>query len=155
MAGADPLRGAAAGIAAAAVWAAQESLDIQLFDYPYSDSELLGRSVVPKGDGWRLPGLAIHLGNGAVFGAVYALAAPRMPGPGIAKGAAAGLAEHLATWPLTSVTNDSHPARRRLPKLYGVRRAFWQSVWRHLLFGAILGALEERWRRGYAESAPA
>jgi hypothetical protein len=147
--------GAAAGAAAAAVWAAQEPLDMRVFGVPYSDSELLGRAVVPKGGGWRPAGFAMHVGNGAVFGALYSLAAARVPGPGVVKGAAAGMAEHLATWPLTRFVPRRHPAARRIPKLYGNRPAFWQAVWRHLLFGALLGGLEERLRRGYSDRAPA
>jgi hypothetical protein len=34
------------------------------------------------------------------------------------------------------------------------RRAFWRAVWRHLLFGALLGVLEERVARGYAARTP-
>lgn len=128
---------------------------MRVFGHPYSDPELLGRFFFPRGDGWRGPGYALHAANGAAFGAVYALAASRVPGPGVAKGAAAGLGEHLATWPLTRWVNSAHPARRRLPRLYGEPRAFWQSVWRHVLFGAVLGALEQRLRRGYAHRTPA
>jgi hypothetical protein len=135
--------GAAAGAVAAAVWAAQEPLDIKAFGVAYSDPELLAK---PLGES-RLVGLPIHVANGAAFGAVYSMIAPRVPGPGVAKGAAAGMTEHLATWPLT----------RFLPgvQLWGNRRAFWQAAWRHLLFGAILGALEERLAAGYADRAPA
>jgi hypothetical protein len=135
--------GAAAGAVAAAVWAAQEPLDIKAFGVAYSDPELLAK---PLG-GSRLVGLPIHVANGAAFGAVYSMIAPRVPGPGVAKGAAAGMTEHLATWPLT----------RFLPgvQLWGNRRAFWQAAWRHLLFGAILGALEARLAAGYADRAPA
>jgi hypothetical protein len=148
------LGGAAAGAAAAMVWAAQEPLDIRVFGVPYSDTELLGRAVVPKGEGWRAAGWALHAGNGLLFGAAYSLAAARLPGPGVLKGAAAGMAENLATWPLTRLVPRLHPAARKIPQLYGSRRAFWQAVWRHLLFGALLGALEERFARGYADRAP-
>jgi hypothetical protein len=144
------MRGAAAGAFAALVWAAKQPLDMRVFGSSYSDHEVLGRAVVPKGDGWRSAGLAIHAGNGAIFGALYALVAPRVPGPGWLKGAAAGFGEHLATWPLTALVPRWHPAARKIPELYGNRRAFWQSVWRHVLFGVALGALEERLRRGYA-----
>jgi hypothetical protein len=128
------LGGAAAGAAAATVWAAQEPLDIKVFGVEYSDTELLAKPV----GGNRVAGWVIHVLNGAAFGALYSLVATRVPGPGAAKGAAAGMTEHLATWPLT----------RFLPgvDLWGNRRAFWQAVWRHLLFGALLGAIEERVR---------
>ena len=116
---------------------------MQVFGVDYSDPELLAK---PFG-GSRAAGLPIHLANGAIFGAVYSLVAGRAPGPGAAKGAAAGMTEHLATWPLT----------RFVPgvKLWGNRDAFWQAVWRHLLFGLILGVLEERLNEGYADGAPA
>src|SRR3954469_23225515 len=92
------LRGGAAGALAAAVWAAQEPLDMRVFGVPYSDPELLGRAVVPTGDGWRRAGLVLHAGNGFVLGALYSLVARRLPGPAVVKGAAAGMTEHLATW---------------------------------------------------------
>jgi hypothetical protein len=148
------LGGGAAGVVAAAVWAAQEPLDIRVFGVRYSDPELLGRAVVPKGDGWRPVGLALHAANGFAFGALYSLVAGRLPGSGPVKGTAAGITEHLATWPLMRFVPRWHPAARRLPRLYGNRRAYWQSAWRHLLFGALLGTLEERLRRGYADAAP-
>jgi hypothetical protein len=146
--------GATAGAAAAVVWAAEEPLDMWVFGVAYSDPELLGRAVVPTGEGWRPVGLGLHAANGLVFGALYSLAAGRLGGPASVKGAAAGIAEHLATWPLTRFVPRWHPAARRLPKLYGNRAAFWQSAWRHLVFGVLLGMLEERLRRGYADPAP-
>jgi hypothetical protein len=136
------LRGAAAGATAATVWGAQEPIDIRVFGVAYSDTELLAK---PFG-GRRAAGWAAHVANGAIFGAVYSVAAARVAGPGAVKGAAAGMAENLATWPLT----------RFLPgvDLWGNRRAFWQAVWRHLLFGVLLGVLEERLGRGYPDGAP-
>ena len=86
----------------------------------------------------------MHVGNGALFGAMYANVGPRLPLPPVLRGPALGLAEHLATWPLVSITDRFHPARRELPKLAGNRPAFLQSVWRHLLFGLVLGEIERR-----------
>ena len=105
---------------------------MRVFGVPYSDPELLAK---PFG-GSRAAGIPLHLANGALFGALYSLVAPRLPGRGPVKGMAAGMAEHLATWPVT----------RFLPgvQLWGNHRAFCQAVWRHLLFGAVLGALEAR-----------
>src|SRR6187551_3332974 len=91
------LRGALAGAAAAAVWAAQQPLDKRVFGVDYDDAELLGRLARVRG-------------------------------------AAAGLAEHLATWPGTLVI-DRLSLGRDLPKLWGDPRAFAQATWRHLLFG--------------------
>jgi hypothetical protein len=128
---------------AAGVWAAQEPLDKRVFGVDYSDPELMAKPV----GGSRLIGLTIHAANGAVFGALYGLVADHLDGPGALKGAAAGMAEHLATWPAT----------RFIPgvKLWGNHRAFAQAVWRHLLFGALLGIAYERLSEGYADDAPA
>jgi hypothetical protein len=75
------LRGALAGAAAAAVWAAQQPLDRRVFGVAYDDTEVLGRWVVPSGGGWQPAGVAFHLVNGAVFGAAYANVAPSLPVP--------------------------------------------------------------------------
>jgi hypothetical protein len=137
------LRGALAGGAAAAVWAAQQPLDRRVFGSDYDDTELLGRWVAPSGP-WQTPGVALHLVNGAVFGAVYANVAPSLPVPPVLRGPLAGLAEHLATWPGVAVVDRVHPARSKLPQLWGSGRAFAQAAWRHVLFGFVLGELERR-----------
>jgi hypothetical protein len=139
--------GALAGAAAAAIWAAQQPLDKRVFGSKYDDVELLGR-LVQHGRRWQLPGLAIHLSNGAVFGAAYALVRPLFPGPPLVAGVTAGLVEHAGFWPLTRVVDQLHPARRRLEPLWGNRRAFAQATWRHLLFGLALGELERRLNAG-------
>jgi len=145
------LRGAVSGVVAAAVWALQQPLDKLVFSSRYDDVELLGRAVV-RGDAWYPAGLALHLGNGALFGVLYANLAPVVPLPAPARGPAAGLAEHLALWPLVSLTDRLHPAREQLPSLAGSRRAFAQAAWRHFLFGLVLGELD---RRLNAEPEPA
>ncbi len=137
------LRGALAGAVAAAVWSVQQPLDRRVFGVPYDDTELLGK-LVTRGPAWPFVGAAMHVANGAVFGAVYAAAAPSVPLPAWARGPAAGLAEHLATWPGTKVMDRVHPARDEMPSLSGDRRAFAQATWRHLLFGVVLGELERR-----------
>ena len=96
-----------------------------------------GRAEIPVGT-------AIHLLNGAVFGAVYANVAPPLPVPPWARGPLAGLAEHLATWPLASVVDRVHPARDRSRPSPASGAAFGQATWRHLLFGLVLGELERR-----------
>jgi xanthosine utilization system XapX-like protein len=126
--------GALAGAVAAAVWAAQQPLDKRLFRSDYDDVEVLGK-LVTRDSGWQAAGLAIHMANGAAFGAVYALLRPFLPGPPQLAGVAAGLGEHVATWPLTALVDRD---------LAGDRRAFAQSAWRHALFGLVLGELERR-----------
>ncbi|MGN6166700.1 MAG: hypothetical protein ACTHQQ_00820 [Solirubrobacteraceae bacterium] len=145
------LRGAACGALAASVWALQQPLDKLAFSSPYDDVELLGKAVT-KGDGWYRVGLAIHVVNGALFGGVYSNVAPTIPIPAPLRGPLVALVEHLALWPLTSMTDRVHPARNDLPALSASRAAFAQAAWRHLLFGFVLGELE---RRVNAEPEPA
>jgi hypothetical protein len=82
--------------------------------------------------------------NGAIFGAVFSLSRPVLPGPEPARAMLAALAEHVALWPLGRISDRFHPARRELPRLTGNGRAFAQATWRHALFGAALGAFELR-----------
>jgi hypothetical protein len=137
------LNGAVAGATAAAVWAAQQPLDKRLFGSRYDDVELLGK-LVTRTNAWPAAGIALHLSNGAVFGAVYALGRPLFPGPPLAAGVVAGLAEHVMLWPLGALVDRHHPARVDLERLGGNRRAFAQAGWRHVVFGAVLGGLERR-----------
>jgi hypothetical protein len=127
--------GALAGTLAAAVWAAQQPLDKRLFGSDYDDVELLGKLLPLEGSNRTAAGLGLHLANGAAFGAVYTLLRPLIPGPAQTAGPVAGLAEHLATWPLIGLVDRSLASNRRI---------FLQSAWRHLLFGLVLGELERR-----------
>jgi hypothetical protein len=147
------LRGALAGAAAAAVWAAQQPLDQRVFGVAYDDVELLGRFVTDGPASYPI-GLAIHVANGALFGAAYANAAHALPIPPVLRGPLAGLAEHLATWPGTAALARVHPAAGDLPKLWGSSRAFAQASWRHVLFGAVLGELERRLNPPDSEPRP-
>src|SRR4051794_41725874 len=115
--------GALAGAAAAAVWAAQQPLDKKAFGSDYDDVELLGK-LVTRDSGWQASGLAIHMANGAAFGAAFTLLRPFIPGPPQTAGAAMALAEHVATWPLTRLADRHHPARTELESLGGNSRAF-------------------------------
>jgi hypothetical protein len=135
------LGGAIAGSLAAAVWAAQQPLDKRVFGSDYDDVELLGK-LVTRGREWPLVGLAMHMANGAAFGALYAQARPFVPAPPVAAGLATGLAEHALSWPLVGLVDGHHPARGDMPTLWGNRRALLQATWRHALFGAVLGGLE-------------
>ncbi len=137
------LNGALAGMVAAGVWAAQQPLDKRVFESDYDDVELLGKLAV-RDASWPAAGAAMHLANGAIFGAVYAQLRPFAPGPPLAAGLAAGMIEHFGLWPLVRLVDRYHPARKELTPLSGNVRALAQGAWRHLLFGAVLGALERR-----------
>jgi hypothetical protein len=137
------VNGALAGALAAAVWAAQQPLDKRAFGSDYDDVELLGKLVTRDGN-WQAAGLALHMGNGAAFGAVYALLRPLFPGPPVVAAVGAAMAENAGFWPLARLVDRHHPARRELTTLAGNRAAFAQATWRHLLFGLVLGELERR-----------
>jgi hypothetical protein len=144
------VNGALAGAAAALLWAAQQPLDKRLFGSGYDDVELLGK-LVTRDSSWPLAGAALHVYNGAIFGAVYSQARPFIPGPASGRGVLAAFAEHAALWPLLVRASDRyHPARDDLPPLTGNRRAFAQATWRHVLFGVVLGELERRLNRADA-----
>ncbi len=125
------LRGALAGGTAAGVWLVQQPLDRRVFAVEYDDARMLGR-LVGRGPG---TGALLHVGNGALFGAIYAAAAPKLPLPAPLRGPLAGLAEHVGSWPAIALVE---------PDLVGSPRAFAQATWRHLLFGIVLGELERR-----------
>ena len=137
------LRGAVCGAIAAAVWALQQPIDKLVFGSRSDDVELLGKAVT-RGEGWYPLGFALHMNNGALFGAAYANLVPSLPIAPELRGPAVALVEHMITWPLVALTDHFHPARRQLPAMAGNRRAFAQATWRHALFGVVLGELERR-----------
>lgn len=137
------LRGAICGAVAAGVWALEQPLDKSLFSSRFDDVELLGKALT-RGQGWYPAGLALHLQNGALFGALYSSVAPVLPLPPALRGPAVALTEHLVSWPFCAASDRLHPARDELPALWGNRRAFAQATWRHLLFGLVLGELDRR-----------
>jgi hypothetical protein len=134
-------RGAAAGVVAAAAWAAGEPVLRRLARTPYSDVRLLGRAVTP-GRGWPVVGLALHLANGALFGASFA----RLGLRGVRAGIIAAEAENLALWPGLLVVDRVHPDRRAgdWPPLARNPRVAAYAIAAHALFGFVLGRLTER-----------
>ena len=133
-------RGGVAGAVATVVMTLEQPLDQRLFDSNYDDVEILGK-LVTRGDGWRPIGFVLHVQNGAILGAAYARLKPSLPGPAVFRGLLVGLTEHIATWPMVSLMDRYHPARKELPKLAANRRAFGQATIRHAVFGIVLGLL--------------
>ena len=130
-------RGAAAGAVAAGVWAAAEPLAARAFGTDYTDVRLLGRMVGRRR--WALAGTAVHLANGAAFGALFAGTGGRGPRAGLAL----AMVETVATWPGMALLDRVHPDRRsgRWPALVTDRRVFAQEVVMHALFGVLLGLM--------------
>jgi hypothetical protein len=136
------LHPAAAGAVAALVWGALEPVDQRLFRCDYSDVAILGKAVT-RGPASRAVGLALHAGNGALFGLAYDTVRKRIDGDDRRLALSMALAEHVALWPLTYVVDRLHPARgeRGLPLLATNGRAFAQATLRHAVFGVVLGRL--------------
>ena len=134
------MRGAVAGIAAAAAWIAAEPVARRICGTPFTDVRALGRPV--SRTHWRAAGTAIHLANGAAAGIAF----ERLGLRGWKAGVAVFQAEHLATWPLMVVVDRWHPDRRSgvWPPLARNSRVFAQEAAVHALFGAVLGLLLER-----------
>jgi hypothetical protein len=124
-----------AGTAAAAVWAAAEPTLGRAFRTSYSDVRLLG-GLTGRGP-WT--GLALHLVNGAVFGALF----ERLGGRGPLRGMLAAQTENLALWPAMLWAQRVHPAcaSGEWPPLFADRRILAYEVAAHGLFGAVLGFL--------------
>jgi len=131
-----------------------QPLDKRVFKTEYDDVELLGKALT-RGDGWYAAGLAMHLSNGAAFGGLYASLAPTLPLPPVLRGPVVAVGEHVFLWPLVAVTDRLHPARDQLPRLGGNRRAFYAGLWRHALFGFVLGELERHLNADPPASPPA
>jgi hypothetical protein len=130
------MRGVAAGIVAAAVWAAAEPALGRALGVPwYSDRRLLGGlfRVGPEA------AIGIHLVNGALFGATFERVGLRGP----ASGVLLAQAESIVLWPAMAVVDRVHEDRRSgpWPPLLQNRRVFAYEVAVHALFGAVLGGL--------------
>jgi hypothetical protein len=136
-------RAALAGAAAATAWAAVQPLDKRIFGCDYSDVALLGKAVT-RSRVWPLAGLAVHAGNGAMFGLAFRELQVRTGYEPRRLALTLALAEHVALYPLNAVVDRSHPARGEKgvpPDLFTSPRAFAQATFRHALFGVLLGRL--------------
>jgi hypothetical protein len=126
-----------AGFTAAAAWAAAEPALRRLFGTSYSDVRALGAPLSQRH--WRAAGTALHLANGAAAGVAFR----RLGFRGWKAGVLVFQAEHLATWPLTTLVDRFHPDRRSgaWPPLLRNGHVFAQEAAVHALFGAVLGGL--------------
>jgi hypothetical protein len=123
------------------VWAAAEPLDRRVFGSDYSDVALLGKAFT-RSRLWPAVGLAVHAGNGAIFGLAYRELEVRTGYEPRRLALVLALAEHVALYPLSAVVDRRHPAsgERGVPRnLLSSPRAFAQATARHALFGWALG----------------
>ena len=130
------MRGMVAGIVAAGVWAASEPALGRAFGIPwYSDRRLLGGLVRIGPEA----AIAIHLANGALFGATF----ERLGLGGPVSGVVMAQAESLSLWPAMALVDRLHEDRGSgdWPPLFRNGRVFAYEVTAHALFGAVLGGL--------------
>ena len=113
------MRAALAGAVAATVWGLQEPFDRRVFRCDYSDVRLVG-------------GLHVHALNGALFGLVFEAIRRRTDVEPRRLAVALALAEHTALWPVLGFFDRD---------LVRSPRAFAQGLYRHALFGVVLGRL--------------
>jgi len=113
------MRAALAGAVAATVWGLQEPFDRRLFGCDYSDVKLVG-------------GLGVHALNGALFGLAFDFIRKRTSVDQRRLAVGLALAEHTVLWPLLGFFE---------PEVVKKPRAFAQGIYRHALFGAVLGRL--------------
>jgi len=135
------VRGAVAGIIAAAAWIAAEPVVRRACGTDgYSVVRLLGRPVSRRH--WRPAGIALHLANGAAAGVAFRRIGLR--------GWKAGLVmlqlEGAATWPVMAVADRLHPDRLEpgWPSLFRNARVFGHEAAGHAVFGVVLGLLLPR-----------
>ena len=113
------MRAALGGAVAATVWGIQEPLDRRLFRCDYSDVQLVG-------------GLGVHALNGALFGVAFDVVRRRTRLDQRRLAVVLAVAEHCALWPALALIDR---------ELVRSPRAFAQGVYRHVLFGVVLGRL--------------
>ena len=134
-------RSAAAGAAAAAVWALQEPLDTRVVGHDYSDVAFLGK-LITRGPSWWPLGFAVHVTNGAVFGLAFDKVRHRLDVDQRRLAIGMALGEHFVLFSLGAAVDRYHPARGEpgLARMFS-KRAFVLATWRHALFGWVLGRL--------------
>jgi hypothetical protein len=113
------MHAALAGAVAATVWGLQEPLDRRVFRCDHSDVRLVG-------------GLRVHALNGAFFGLAFEAVRRRTNVDQTRLAVGLAVTEHTALWPLQGLI---------APEVVRSPRAFAQGVYRHVLFGYVLGRL--------------
>jgi hypothetical protein len=140
--------GIVAGLVAGVAFIVAMAGDITITRYRSNDLRLVSGLVPGLGGLWPVLGTAIHIVNGAALGALYAHVEDRIHGPGWFKGVVFGLIENAVLWPIIMLLDQVHPDIRagRLPK-FNRATPFLQEVFRHVVYGAVLGWTYEQLRR--------
>ena len=134
------------GLAAGAAFVAVLEADLRLTGRNVDDLMILGRPFVEDPTKSRAVGGAIHAINSLALASLYAMLERRLTEPAWLKGVIFANVENVILYPITWF-EDIHPAiRTGQVDRYFTWPAFWQSVPRHIAFGAVLGVLYERLR---------
>jgi hypothetical protein len=134
-------RAAAAGVAGALAYLAEQEVDRRIANPRSDDLILLGGLVTAAPAAWRPLGLGMHLLAGASFGLAFALVGAKLlPGPYWLRGLLMAQIENAVLWPLVPRIEAVHPAVRAgaLAPL-NTPVYFAQAVARHVALGAVLG----------------
>jgi hypothetical protein len=142
----NPKAVAVSGLAAGAAFVAVLETDHRLTGRNVDDLMVLGRPFTEEPTKARAVGGAIHVVNSIALASLYAVLERRIPGPAWLKGVIFANVENVILYPITRL-EDIHPAiRLGQVDRYFNWPAFWQSVPRHIVFGAVLGILYDRLR---------
>ena len=141
----DVLDGAGAGALAAGAYLAAQGADLRLFANRTDDLAIHGRVFSADPLRWRTIGTVLHCTAGAALGVLYA-GPPRRRLTATLPPWAAGvlflLAENTVLYPLLAIMHRYHPAwREEVLESYYQPLTAAQQVWRHVVFGIVLGAL--------------
>jgi hypothetical protein len=142
----DPKAVAISGLAAGTAFVVVLETDLRLTGRNVDDLMILGRPFTEEPAKARALGGAIHAVNSLALASLYALLERRIPGPAWLKGVIFANVENVILYPIT-LFEDIHPAiRTGQVDRYFTWPAFWQSIPRHIAYGAVLGILYDRLR---------
>lgn len=142
----DPLAATLAGLAAGGAFAAVLEADIRLTGNNVDDLTILGRPLVDDPRHARSVGLALHGINSVALAGLYAAVERFLPGPPWLKGVIFANVENVLLYPIVAL-EELHPSvQDGAVDSYRTWPSFWQSVPRHIVYGAVLGVLYE-WMR--------
>lgn len=140
----DPEAAAVAGFIAGAAFVAVLEADLRITGRNIDDLIVLGRPFVKDPRNARPLGVLIHALNSIALAELYTAIEHRLPGPPWFKGVLFTNIENLILYPIT-IFEDLHPAiQDGQVDRYFTWPAFWQSVPRHIAYGAVLGVLYDR-----------
>jgi hypothetical protein len=134
-------RGALAGMVGAVAMLVAMALDLALTRRKTNDLRLLAGMVPGGRRAWPVIGTFMHVINGAALGALFGRIHHGLPGPAWMRGLIFGQVENALLWPVIVVLDHVHPdVKRGELERYNRPVPFLAEVFRHAVFGAVLGA---------------